>query len=100
MQRDAIADIEIDATGQLHVVPASSTFPYIYREAMEVHWNPERSSLYSPVPREWSYARWFEQIIAAAREQGCLLHLTASTSWRNIPESVKAEFLQVAAGHV
>jgi hypothetical protein len=100
MQQDAIAEIEIDATGQLHVVPSSCTFPYIYREAMEVHWNPERRSLCSPVPREWSYARWFEQIVAAAREQGWLLHPTTSTSWRNIPESVKAEFLRVAAGHL
>jgi hypothetical protein len=100
MQRDAIAEIEIDATGQLHVVPLSCTFPYIYHEAMEVHWNPERRSLYSAVPREWSYARWFEQIVAAAREQGWLLQPTTRTSWRNIPESVKAEFLQVAAGHV
>ena len=74
MDRDEIAEIVIDAAGQLHVVPASHAFPYIYREAMEVHWDPERHSLYSPPPREWSYSRWFQQILVAAREQGCELY--------------------------
>ncbi|MBA3493906.1 MAG: hypothetical protein H0T87_07295 [Gammaproteobacteria bacterium] len=96
MERDTIAELEIDATGKLHVVPSTRAFPCIYREAMEVHWDAARHSLHSPTPREWSYSRWFQQILSAAREQGCELKLAASTQWLNIDPGVKAEFLQVA----
>ena len=96
MERDTIAELEIDATGKLHVVPSTLAFQYIYREAMEVHWDEVRRSLHSPKPREWSYARWFQQILAAAREQNCELRIAANTKWLNIDPGVKAEFLQVA----
>jgi hypothetical protein len=95
MERDTIAELEIDTAGKLHVVPSTHAFPYIYREAMEVHWDPSRRSLYSPIPREWSYSRWFQQILAAAREQGCELQLAPSTKWHNIDLGVKAELSQV-----
>ena len=94
MERDTIAVVEIDEAGQLHVVPSNHSFPYIYREGMEVGWDPERRSLHSPRPREWSYARWYEQILAAAREQGWDLSATASTRWVNVEPGVKAMFLQ------
>jgi len=96
MERDTIQELEIDADGRLHVVPAAQAFPYVYREAMEVHWDPARRSLYSPPPREWPYSRWFQQILAAAREQGCDLRLGASTKWVNIEPGIKAQLLQVA----
>lgn len=95
MELDTIAALEIDPAGKLHVVPSTHAFRYVYREAMEVHWDVARRSLYSPMPREWSYSRWFGQILAAARAQGCELQLTASTKWLNIDTSVKAELLQV-----
>ena len=94
MERDTIAELEIDIAGKLHVVPSSHAFPHIYREAMEVDWDSARGSLYSPTPREWSYSRWLQQILAAAREQGCELQLAASTKWFNIDPGVKAELLQ------
>lgn len=100
MSRDEIAEIAIDAAGQLHIVPSTHAFPYIYREAMEVHWDAERHSLYSPPPREWSYTRWFQQILAAAQAQGCELYPGGGTSWLNVAENAKAEFLQVATSHV
>ena len=96
MKLDAIAKIEIDADGRLHVVPGSCSFPLVYREAMEVHWDDERRSLYSPKPREWSYAHWLKQILAAAHEQGVSLQLSASTTWLNIGPSTKAELMRVA----
>jgi hypothetical protein len=95
MERDTIAELEIDTVGKLHVVPSTHAFPYIYREAMEVHWDTVRRSLYSPTPREWSYSRWFQQILTAAKGQGCELRLASSTKWLNIDPGVKAEFLQV-----
>jgi hypothetical protein len=48
---------------------------------MEVHWDAERRCLYSPKPREWTYARWFEQIRNAAREQSVDLKLVQATEW-------------------
>jgi hypothetical protein len=95
MERDTIAELEIDPAGKLHVVPSTRAFPYVYREGMEVHWDPARCSLYSPAPREWSYSRWLQQILDAAREQGCELQLATSTKWLNIDPGVKAELLQV-----
>ena len=96
MELDIIAELEIGEDGRLHVVPSTHAFPYIYREAMQVHWDSARRSLYSPCPREWSYARWFKQILAAAREQGCKLQVTGTTKWINVDSSVKAAILEVA----
>jgi hypothetical protein len=84
MRADTIAAVGIDDGGSLWVKPATATFPYIYREAMEVHWDAERLRLYSPKPREWSYVRWFKQIRDAAREQGVQLEVGRTTSWAGI----------------
>lgn len=81
MQTDMIEAVGIDESGSLWVKPATATFPYIYREAMGVHWDAERLCLYSPKPREWSYAAWFRQIRDAAREQGFDLRLGPATAW-------------------
>jgi hypothetical protein len=96
MRQDTIAKIEIDTDGRLHVIPASATFPYIYREAMEVQWNTRHSSLYSPRPHNWSYAQWFLQILSAAREQGCELRVTGVTEWTNVEQGVRAECKRLA----
>ena len=96
MTHDEIAEVRIDEEGRLCVVPTSVSFPYIYREAMEVHWDDSGRFLYSPRPREWSYVRWFQQILAAAREQSFVLRLTSATKWAGVPGSVKAEIEDVA----
>jgi len=95
MRYDTIAEIEIDGEGRLHVVPESHSFPHIYREGVEVHWDESRRSLYSPKPREWSYARWFSHILGTAEYQGCTLQVAPSTKWLNIDPGTKAELLQV-----
>ncbi len=94
MRRDDIVRIEISADGRLHVVPSSESFPYMWREAMEVHWDPDRQSLYGPPPRKWSRARWLRQILNAAREQGCELTITDETEWVGVEPAVKAELVQ------
>ena len=98
MQQDTIAKIEIDADERLHVVPASCSFPYVYREAMGVHWDSERRSLYSPRPAGWSFPRWLQQILAAAHEQGVSLHLSRDTEWKNIDPRVREDLLQTGRG--
>jgi hypothetical protein len=53
--KDTIEEIGIDEGGRLYLIPTQANFPFIYREAMEVHWNLDRRCLYGPNPREWSY---------------------------------------------
>lgn len=89
MLTDAIEALGIDEGGSLWVKPAAATFPLIYREAMEVHWDAERLRLYSPPPREWSYCAWFKQIKDAAREQGVELQLGSATMWSGIDSELQ-----------
>lgn len=97
--RDEVREIGIDDEGRLYVVPRSSTFPLIHREAMEVHWDESRSALYGPRPREWSYVDWFRQILAAARAQNCKLKLTPETTWVNIPDDLRAACETISAAN-
>lgn len=90
MNTDRIAEIRIDATGRLCVLPKKHSFPFIYRSGMEVHWDEDGKYLYSPPPREWPYIRWFQQIIAAVKEEyGCVLVITPETLWHDIDDTLK-----------
>lgn len=40
MATDSIAEIAIDEVGRLCVRPSTASFPFIWREAMEAHWDP------------------------------------------------------------
>jgi hypothetical protein len=93
---DPIARVEIDPEGRLHVQPAYASFPFAYREAMEVAWEPSSGSLRSPAPREWGYGRWLQQILALAAEQGVRLVVTPATEWSNVPEGVRLELQSIA----
>ena len=95
MESEQISVVELDGEGKLHIVPAKEEFQYVYREAMEVSWDIQRKSLHSPVPREWSYARWFQQIIAAALAQGAQLQLHTGTIWINVPDELREELEQL-----
>ena len=81
MTHDSIDEVEIDVGGHLRIRPELATFPYICREAMEVSWDQEDNALYSPVPKEWTYPRWFEQSLASVAQQGCELHLKPGTKY-------------------
>lgn len=92
MITDQIRDVEIDADGRLRIRPAEQDLAHIWRAAMEVHWDPDTRTLYSPRPREWSYPRWFRQIVAAARDEyGVTLRLSPETQWLNVPLDIRAE---------
>ena len=91
MTTDSIAEVGIDEQERLYIRPSTATFPYIYREAVEVHWEPNRHHLHSPKPREWTYMQWFQHIIGAAALQSFDLRITDSTVWTNIPDSLRAE---------
>lgn len=91
MVKDEVTSIAIDDQGRLCVTPLSASFPYIYREAMEVGWDADGKFLFSPIPKEWSYGRWFQQIISSTKEQGYELQLSAATVWKSVPDSVRQE---------
>ncbi len=92
MEKDKILSIEIDNAGKLHIKSEFTKFTLIYRTATEVHWNPEKQTLYSPKPRDWTYLEWFEHIIKVAKEEcSCELNVTEQTEWINIPNELKKE---------
>lgn len=92
MTEDAISEVGISEEGGLYVRPSSATFEYIWRAAMEVHWDPHRRRLFGPTPREWTYVDWFKQIVAAAADEyGTQLRLTPETAWTNTPDAVRTE---------
>jgi hypothetical protein len=95
MEHEEIIEIGIDSDGRLYLVLSSKEFPFIYREAKEVSWHPERKYLYSPKPNEWSYARWYTQIFNAVKEQSCILSISKNVKWVAIPESLKLEILSL-----
>jgi hypothetical protein len=45
VQADVIEALGISEDGALWVKPATATFPFIYREAMEVHWDEKKGHL-------------------------------------------------------
>lgn len=101
MKRDTVARIELDAMGRLHIVPRSQEFPFIWREAMEVHWDAETGSLYSPPPRrwlygpiKWSYGQWLLHVLSAARAQGYELEVSPDTKWVNVDPGARREMLE------
>jgi len=89
MTTDSIAEIGIDEQERLYLRPATATFPYIYREALDVHWEPSRNHLHSPKPREWTYFQWFQHIIDTAALVSFDLHISAATKWTNIPDELR-----------
>ncbi|NLV30080.1 MAG: hypothetical protein GXY47_02910 [Acidobacteria bacterium] len=95
MNREDIAEIGIDKAERLYVKPVSTDFNFIYRSAMEVHWNPEEKLLYSPKPREWSYFDWYKQIHSAAKDEyGIFLVITENTKWVGVTAELQSEISQ------
>lgn len=92
MTEETISEIGVDDDGRLFVRPSRSSFDHIHRAAMEVNWDPSKHRLFSPKPREWSHARWFAQILAAAADEyGVRLRLSADTEWTDVPDLARAE---------
>jgi len=92
MTEDTIAEIGIDEAGRLYVRPSANSFEHIWRAAMEVTWDESKRRLFSPKPREWTYADWFKQILAAAADEyGASLTLTSDTAWINVSDTLRSE---------
>jgi hypothetical protein len=89
MKVENIEAIGIDDNGSLWIQPKHSTFPMIYREAREVHWDREQRRLYAPKPNEWTYVDWFLHIVSTAREASVQLRLTPETKWVGIDTDLR-----------
>ncbi|MEO5914617.1 MAG: hypothetical protein ABIS50_10320 [Luteolibacter sp.] len=87
MNPGPIAEVTIAPDGRLLVFPTANSYPNIYLEGVEVHWDAGGRYLYSPKPREWSYLDWFRQIINVAGD----LALSSDTKWTNIPDDLRHE---------
>jgi DNA-binding transcriptional regulator/RsmH inhibitor MraZ len=87
MNIDSISEVAIDSQGRLLIYPQSHTYPMIYREAVEVHWDQKGRFLYSPKPREWSYLDWFKHIITTVGD----LALSPNTRWTDIPDELRRD---------
>lgn len=94
-EKAEIAKVGVDSAGRLSVqplLPAGTDFDQIYRAAMEVSWDASSKHLVSPVPREWSQADWFKQIVRAVlSEYGTRLYLCPATQWVNVSPGDRAE---------
>lgn len=103
MDKDSIAEIGVDEQGRLYVAPQTKAFPYIYREAMEIHWDDTNHYLFAPPPPRAELAQpiwWFQQIIAAAKEQACELRLAPDTKWHGISQQLREEIISaLGAAH-
>ena len=98
MKVNNIAEIRIDGAGRLCLTPEIPDFAYIYRAGMEVQWDEQGEFLFSPPTREWTYVRWFEQLVEAARgECGYDLTVNSLTRWVAIEPSLKEAILASAA---
>jgi hypothetical protein len=94
MTTDSIAEIGIDEKRQLFARPSTARFPYIYREALDIHWEPKGDYLYATEPSDWNYLECFQHIIGAAAVQRYDLHLAPSTAWSNVPAELSAQIRQ------
>ena len=92
MRDEAIIEVGVDTRGRLFVRPADTAFNKIFRAAMGVDWDDQMEVLVSPEPREWSLARWFEQILAAAADEyGVALKITPLTKWSSVAPELQRD---------
>jgi hypothetical protein len=88
---EQIIEVGIDHDGKLYIRPREQTFPYIYRAAMDVRWDPNRGVLFAPKPREWSYLDWFRHILAAVGDEyGVRLRIGTTTVWSDVPDLLRS----------
>jgi len=93
MKYENIIEIGINKDDQLYVKPEVSTFPMIYREAVEVSWDADLKILFSPKPREWSYYKWIAHIIETSTTCDTTLVISQNTLWTNVPVVLKDQIL-------
>ncbi|MCH5719828.1 hypothetical protein [Niabella hibiscisoli] len=89
-----IAEIGINAQGQLFIRPDQMSFEQIHSADPLIHWDAVNQWLYIPKPGPWPQLGWFRYIIKQCkRKYHCHLELTGRTIWTNIPDELKQQML-------
>lgn len=96
MKVDIIKETGINELGELYVTPENETFPYIYREALELNWCEHTRSLKAPKPRKWLYEDWFKQILKGAAEQGIKLIFDENSKFVGIDSTLRESLTFIA----
>ena len=95
-----VAEISIDNNGRLLIRPreAHDSFQYVYRAAAEVRWDPTKGCFACPVPRDWSYLKWFQHARGAVRvELGRDFEVNSRTTWTNVSDVLRDEICSTQA---
>ena len=95
MEKVEIIEISVDRAGMINIRPGLAPdrdFSLIYRAAMGVTWDPDKSCMLPREYKSWGHFEWFKQIVAAvADEYGKELMVTAKTKWRAVPAETRTE---------
>ena len=101
MKHETINRIEVLETGELFLGLESQRKPvyqYIYRAAVGVSWDQDKSGFKSTPMKERSCSQWFKRMVEAVRsELGVELKLGLDSIWQNVPEKQKIEIQREAA---
>jgi len=85
-----IKTIHLNDNGTLFVYPDSYAFDMVFRIAMGVNWDEEKSCLIHNPPRNWSLLRWYKQIILAVEsEYKITLKVDSDTIYENIDSDMQ-----------
>jgi hypothetical protein len=86
-----IDEIGLDDSGALYIRPSSGEdFEHIYRSASGIRWNNALRTLHAYEPHRWAAPALFREILrAVAGEYGVALTIGPSTTWINIPDTLK-----------
>ena len=104
MKEEIVSVVEILDSGELFLKLQSNGDPlyqYIYREVAAVYWDNDRKGFKSSEsPREWTYAKWYDHIVAIAKSGVAVeLTLSPSTQWINVPEEIKSQISKKHGNH-
>jgi hypothetical protein len=86
MISDLINEIGIDEERRIYLQPHQTNFPQIYREGIDLHWEPLTRRLRSSVPRDWSYLQWFQHLVTGS---GVDFTLSPSVTFTAVPDDLR-----------
>lgn len=94
-----VTEVRVDGHRRICVTPQGRDFAQIYRAAAEVEWDAKQRFLHSPAPREWTHARWYQQIAEAVRDEyGEVLAITPETVWISVDAETRAAIESLKLG--
>jgi hypothetical protein len=92
MKRENVSKIIIGDNRRLLVFLKNEDFEHIYRTASGVNWNNDKKYLFSQIPEEWDYVKWFNHILCTVLDEyGVLLKISRKTLFENINKNLENE---------